>query len=259
MGRMGKASSGKKVARAARAGGGLTRRRNTSYGYPTFIAVVVIIGIALIAFSRHEVRASAAPVSAPTKDNSAPRLGDHWHAAYGFYICGKWQANTPQFENTQGIHTHGDGIIHIHPFSLGKRNPFTGKNANLGAYMELAKGRVTSQQIKVPAGTKKVNGDKCSGKTGEVIVKTWKKGEPVDAGQIYTGNPEKLKLEDQMLITIAFMPKGSKIPQPPSASTLDNLSDVTAPTTTVPAGTTPTAPPTTATPATTAAPATTKP
>ena len=250
---MGKASSGKKVARAARAGGGLTRRRNTSYGYPAFIAVVVILGLALIAFSRHEVRASAAPASAPTKDNSPPRAdADHWHTAYGFYICGKWQSNIAQFEDAQGIHTHGDGVIHVHPFRIGKRNPFSGKNANLGAFMAFAKGRVTGQQIKVPNGVKKVNGDKCSGKASQVIVKTWKKGEPEEAGQLFTGNPEKLKLEDNMLLTIAFMPKGSKIPQPQSAPTLDSLSDVTPSTPTTTPGETPTT-----TPGSTTAPAAT--
>jgi hypothetical protein len=250
---MGKASSGKKVARAARAGGGLTRRRNSSYGYPAFIAIVVIMGIALIAFSRQQVRASAAPVSAPSTDNSPPVANrDHWHAAYGFYICGKFQPNIPLFDDKQGIHTHGDGVIHTHPFKIAGANPFSGKNANLGAFMKFAKGRVTSQQIKVPNGPTKVNGDKCNGKAAEVEIKTWKKGEPEGAGQLYTGDPEKLRLLNDQLITIAFVPKGTPIPQPPSAPTLDKLTDVGPTTTTTPATTSP--PTTSASPATTTKP-----
>lgn len=247
---MGKASSGKKVARAARAGGGLSRRRNGSYGYPTFIAVVVIVGVALIAFSRNQNYASAAPVSAPTKDLSAPRPdGDHWHTAVGFDICGKFQPNIKQFEDPAGIHTHGDGVIHIHPFSLAKgKNPFSGKNANLGAYMRFVrqaqgKGTVTAQQIKLPGGVSKVNGDKCGGKTAQVQIKTWKKGEPEEGGQLYTGDPEKLLLQDNLLLTVAFVPKGDKIPQPPSAPQLDKLNDVTPTPTSTPTPTpTPTVP-----------------
>jgi hypothetical protein len=270
---MGKASSGKKVARAARAGGGLTRRRNSSYGYPSFIALVVILGVVLIAFSRNQNFASAAPISAPTKDLSAPRPdADHWHTAVGFDICGKFEPNFKEFENQAGIHTHGDGVIHIHPFSIKGKNPFSGKNANLGAYMRFVrqaegKGTVTAHQIKLP-GVSKVNGDKCSGKTSEVQIKTWKKGEPEEAGQTYTGDPEKLVLQDNMLLTVAFLPKGDKIPQPPSAPQLDQLTDVGPTTdttlpggvtgTTVPGATATTAPAATATTAP-ASPTTAKP
>jgi hypothetical protein len=262
---MGKASSGKKVARAARAGGGLTRRRNSSYGYPAFIAIVVILGVLLIGFSRNKNMAAAAPLSAPTKDLSAPRPdADHWHTAYGFYVCGKFLPPIKTFETPAGIHTHGDGVIHVHPFGLAKgRNPFSGKNANLGSFMKFVRqadkvGTITAQQIKVP-GANKVNGDKCGGKASQVQIKTWKKGEPETGGQVYTGDPEKLLLEDNMLLTIAFIPKGDKIPQPPSAPALDHLTDVSPTSTTTPAVTAKINPASTPTTATPAAPTTAQP
>jgi len=55
---------------------------------------------------------------------------DHWHSVYGVWDCtandgaGDW---VPKFGSTLddwGIHSHGDGIIHIHPFfeeSAGRR------------------------------------------------------------------------------------------------------------------------------------------
>ena len=44
---MGKASSAKKVARAARTGGGRTRRGTTSWVWPGLMALVVVIGLSL--------------------------------------------------------------------------------------------------------------------------------------------------------------------------------------------------------------------
>ena len=45
----------------------------------------------------------------------APHIGqDHWHASYTYYKCGTKMPNAPTWES--GVHTHGDGIMHIHPF-----------------------------------------------------------------------------------------------------------------------------------------------
>ena len=223
---MGRASSNKKVARAARAGGAVSRRRGSgSYGFPTTLGIIVVVGVALIAFSRTEGRASA---------SVRPRVNhDHWHAAYGFDICGTFAPSIPQFETPDGIHTHGDGVIHIHPFTASA----SGKNATLGFYLAAAKAKATPTEVQLPGngGLHKRNGDKCGDKPGVVEVMTWSKGQPVSAGKRWLGKPASLRLRDNQLITIAFLPKDQPIPQPPSASTLDHLNDVAQPTpTTIP-------------------------
>ncbi len=53
-----------------------------------------------------------AGVVGPSSEN-----GDHWHAAYGVNLCGVWQPLAPASESTVGLHSHGDGLLHIHPFS----------------------------------------------------------------------------------------------------------------------------------------------
>src|SRR6267143_397326 len=127
---MGKASSGKKVARAARAGGGISRRRSGSWGFTAFITTVVVLGTFLVVFSRGQNNADA----------SAPKVNhDHWHAAIGFYVCGKFLPNQPTFDNAEGLHTHGDGLIHIHPFIT----TAAGRKATLGKYLKLAGDKVT--------------------------------------------------------------------------------------------------------------------
>jgi hypothetical protein len=49
---MGKASSAKKVARAARAGGATTSKPKRRFAFPVGIAAIVIIGSAIIFFAR---------------------------------------------------------------------------------------------------------------------------------------------------------------------------------------------------------------
>jgi hypothetical protein len=232
---MGKASSGKKVARAARTGRARSRRRSgSSLVWPLSLTVVVILGVILVVVSRQEEgQAEAEP----------PTLTDHWHSALGFFVCDKFLPPQPEFENSQGMHSHGDGLIHLHPHS----SEVTGKRATLGKYFQLSGVKFSATSLEVPGAPTKKNGDKCGSKPGRVQLK-------VD-GRIVKPDPGAVRLKQGMIITAAFVPKGTKIPDPPSAANLANPSDT-------PGGTTTPSislPPVTGVPATTAAPASTAP
>lgn len=61
-----------------------------------------------------------------------PRVGDHWHASYEVVLCGRPE---PQLAYSPGnIHTHGDGVIHIHPATPEE----AGSNAHLGRFFASA-------------------------------------------------------------------------------------------------------------------------
>src|SRR5688572_29289108 len=102
---MGKASSSKKVARAARAAGRPGARKN--YTWPAIIGAIVVLGMLLIVLTVSEDDERGPDV--PPRPNQ-----DHWHAAYGVFICGSW---VPPFQDQagdrEGIHTHRDGLMHI--------------------------------------------------------------------------------------------------------------------------------------------------
>ena len=69
---MGKASSAKKIARAERVGATSGPSERRAIGYPSAVALVIVLGLALVVFAR------------ATRDAEAsPTLQDHWHAAYG--------------------------------------------------------------------------------------------------------------------------------------------------------------------------------
>lgn len=211
---MGKASSGKKVARAASTGGGRTSRGKTPWGWYSAISLVVILGIVLLVMSRNETqeRVGARAEEHPTTD-------EHWHTAYAFYICDQFIG--PLSDNgrdPKGIHTHGDGVVHVHPFS----HAASGKRAVMRVFFETMGVTVTESKFAF-AGESFSNGDKRCGKDKD------KEGfvQVLVDGEVYEGDPGDIHFEDRQQVVFAFVPKGTEVPKtPPSAATLNNLSDV---------------------------------
>ena len=215
---MGKASSAKKVARAARTGGGRTRRGSTSWVWPGLMAAVVILGTAGIVYSRDQRQ----------PDNTRPLTTDHWHAAIGFYICGSFVPNLPEGDDPLGIHGHGDNVVHIHPFGASS----AGKRATLEVFFDTVGADISDDRIELPGQETKRNGDSCGNERGVIRTKVWDTRAPTDPGRIVEGDPSNIRPQDNQLITIAFGPENEDIPKPPSERNLDALTDVPGATTT---------------------------
>ncbi len=195
------------------------------------MALVVILGTAGIVYSREQRQPDTSrPLAA-----SAGRAGDHWHAAIGFYICGQFAPNLPEGTDPLGIHGHGDNIVHIHPFGASS----SGKRARLGIWFDTVDVDATATSLKLPDQDRKRNGDECDNGKGTLQTKVWDSQDPSDPGHIVEGDPRNIRPQDGQLITIAFVPEGTDIPRPPSAATLNNLSDLSpqtsTPTPTIPA------------------------
>jgi hypothetical protein len=148
------------------------------------------------------------------KDDS-PALGDHWHAALGIDVCGSFAENPPSFEQRggtderAGVHSHGDGLIHIHPYA----DDETGDGATVGRFFEYGGWGLGSEGFAIWDGTQLANGDACpDGRTGRL---RW-----VVNGEERNGNPADYEPEDGDVITIAFVPDGDQIPEPPSVASL---------------------------------------
>lgn len=113
---------------------------------PVVGIIVVVFGIlGLLFFTRSAL--------------GAPRIGDHWHASYQVTICGEKQQSMPAFEAGGGSPgTHGDGVIHLHPFTGGAE----GSANYLRKYFEVGGGKLTGSEIRSPGfSTTWKNGDKC--------------------------------------------------------------------------------------------------
>lgn len=238
---MGKASSAKKVSRAARTGGGRTKRGSSSFLFPSAMALVVVLGTLLIITSRND-RAPDRTLPRPAENG---RPVDHWHGAVGFDLCGTFAPPIQSDADPLGIHTHGDGVIHTHPFLPRS----AGKNAKLSVYLSTVGAKVSNTSVQVPGQKTMKNGAECDGRPGKIQVKVWPTRDPNNKGAIWKGSPGDIKLLNNQLITVAFVPDGTDIPKPPSEGALDRLTDLGTDTT-VPAAENPTASTTPGTPTT---------
>jgi hypothetical protein len=212
---MGKASSNKKVARAAGTGGGRTAGVSRPYGWYGLLAFFVVVGVFLVVLSRNEQQAAAA---------IHPRGNDHWHAAYAIDLCGVVQPNLPQNSNLvsggptppPGIHTHGDGLIHIEPF-VSLLSSDAGVHATVARFAADYPGfKLTSTEIQYPGQQVYKNGQKCKGKVSQVRIRVWDKAN--GSTNITYTNPADVHLKNGQAITIAFLPATDDIPKPPVAN-----------------------------------------
>ena len=125
-------------------------------------------------------------------DPSLPQIGDHWHASYQISICGKELAPLP--DKPGGVHTHGRGVIHIHPISRTE----SGKNATLALFFSTSGGLLTRDSMTLPSGETYANGDRCpGGQPGHLVV-------TVNGARLDT--PSSYILHDREPIWIGFQP-----------------------------------------------------
>jgi len=221
---MGKASSNKKVARAAKAGARARNVGERNVLFPAALAVVVILGTLLVVYAREERLATA--LERPLA------FEDHWHAAFGFYLCDEFLPDLPEYHPPQnrGIHGHGDGLVHVHPFSTAR----SGERATMENFIsdggEVLGGgdEFGDDRLGVPGGETYVEGeDGCGGADGDPIVQVavWDTGFAAADGQdpdrIVTEDLESVRFDqDGRVYTIAYARAGAEIPPPPSVERL---------------------------------------
>jgi hypothetical protein len=217
---MGKASSTKKVQRAARAGGRVSSGQPRSLLFPGVLTLIVVLGVALVVYARND--------RLDEDLGGVPQLGDHIHQAFGVNVCGEWKPDLPEFESQVGIHTHGDAVLHIHPFSqLG-----VGANATLGRYFKNARDDggldVDISDTKLDYLDEDIEEGKteCEGVDDPVLLMAYwpDASDPEAEPEITTGGFEDKRLtENGAAITIYYGDEDGEIPKPLSASNLAAL------------------------------------
>src|SRR5579863_8307422 len=112
---MARQDAGKWVTRAGSTGGGRTYRARVPYRWYSGLALIVVVGIVLVVYSRYE---NLHPAASPT--NVAPTTSDHWVAGLNFDLCGSQQtlpASSNASNDNLGIYSSGNGVIQIQPKS----------------------------------------------------------------------------------------------------------------------------------------------
>ncbi len=160
-----------------------------------------------------------------------PEAGlDHWHTAYGVYNCNAFDPPIQSPEDPQGVHSHSDGIVHVHPFSPAA----SGANATLGTFFEATGAVLTDDSFTYgPADGGNVisEADGCDGQPATLTVAYWdnalraEQGDPPD--QIITEDLANIRFAgDISAVTIALLPEGAEIPAPLSIPNLQTLTDL---------------------------------
>ena len=242
--------STRKAARLAQRGKGKKVRFQGGTLFPLVIAIVAVLGIGTIVYARQTV---------PAADSSPPTINDHWHLAYGFYLCGQWyqlQGNaetTQEYQNT-GVHSHDDGVIHWHAFT----SRAVGRRADLGVFLDIYDVQLDDGDLTFPDGQPvgwedrapleqrewKSGETQCDGEDGQLSVIVWDNFTDTGDGDTYITSFDDIRVaNDAMVVTIAFMPRDADIPMPPWAQDLPELgaidnASVSATTTTVAGATT---------------------
>ncbi len=224
---MASGSSAKKVARLAQKSKGKKVRFQGGTLFPSVMAVVIVLGIGLVAYARQ---------SAPSK-NTPPTINDHWHISYGFYKCNGFLNDltgtlenpvSPAFQK-YNIHSHDDGVIHWHPSALA-----TGSRARLGLFLESYNIKVDTKGITFPANQNngesyKTSDLKCKDSTGKMVdaqvqVLVWDQYDKPDSKKKFITDFNNIRFsKDGMAVTIAIAAPGVDIPMPKSASNLPEL------------------------------------
>ena len=241
-------SSTKKAAKLAKSGSGKKIRLQGGTLFPVVVTAVLVLGLALVVYARQ---------SQPSVDASgAPGQSDHWHHAYGLYLCDTWvklegdaeQQGTENFNQYQrsGIHSHDDGLMHWHPFSSAS----VGSNARLGVFLDTYGVNLTNDKLTFPESQQTAletqliaqvpprdnvlvweDGDTCtvdgSDKDAELKVVVWNNFTDTDNGTTYIADFDNISLDrDQMVVAIAFVPDDTDVSMPPWAPDLPSLGEV---------------------------------
>lgn len=150
-------------------------------GSAALVLVAIAIAVGLGESDGDSVTASPEEPEHPLIDQ------DHWHALYQIWVCDEEQSTAFQWEG--GIHTHGDGIIHMHPFVPEEE----GRGARLVKFFEYGGGLLTQTELRIPGTSQTlVNGLECpDGTPGRVHVfvngeelQDWSEYIPQDGDQI---------------------------------------------------------------------------
>lgn len=151
---------------------------------------------------------------------------DHWHGALLIHDCGTDLPFATGDNDPEGVHTHGDGLMHVHPFS----DSAAGNNATLGAYLR-ATGAVLTDSLYVPGPTEVPTNldeaEECAGEPSELVLAYWDDPEASEPSRVVTENLVDFRIEkDNFALTLARVPVGTdpaEIPKSPLVGQIEQL------------------------------------
>lgn len=190
-------------------------------GRSWFLPVVVLIVLA---------GGAAVGVLATQRESNAdvaPRaLVDHWHGALLIHNCGQDLPFATTDNDPDGVHTHGDGLMHVHPFNTSA----SGRNATLATYFTATQASLTdSMYIPGPSESPVVLDESvsCAGEDAELVLAFWEDPQSAEPPVVIKENLADFRIEtDNYALTLALVPVGTDpadIPKSPLVNQIEQL------------------------------------
>lgn len=222
-------ASAKKVAKLAQRDKGKKVRFQGGTLFPAVVVGVLLVGLLTIFYSRQ---------SRPDPGTLPPQVGDHWHAAYGMYVCDGWlpklsgaKEETDGSGNlisddfaTTGIHSHDDGIIHWHPYSA----KAVGDRARIGVFLDVYGVEFDTDGLRLAedqGGEEYLVEDyQCNGEDVVAKMVVWDNYTDTGRGQTYITDFANVRVkQDAMVFAMAIVPSDTEVSMPPWAKDLPTL------------------------------------
>ena len=166
------------------------------------VALVVVLGSLLVLWARTDREAT-----------SAPRVGDHWHSVYDIYICDSFRSKVVLETSSNGIHSHGDGLLHIHPFN----KLASGRDAVLGEFFSAFGGRIDDASVVLDTGEELVEGVDCGGQPTVLKVARFDADDLERDPEVVTEDLAGVRfLKNREAFTVAMVPADVEPPAPRS-------------------------------------------
>ena len=166
------------------------------------VALVVVLGSLLVLWARTDREAT-----------SAPRVGDHWHSVYDIYVCDSFRSKVVLETDPNGIHTHGDGLLHIHPFN----KLASGRDAVLGEFFSAFGGRIDDASVVLDTGEVLVEGADCGGQPTVLKVARFDADDLERDPEVVTEDLAGVRfLKNREAFTVAMVPADVEPPAPRS-------------------------------------------
>jgi len=214
-------SSAKKVARLAQRGKGKKVRFQGGSVFPAVMTVVVVLGLALVAYARQSEPDTGSTASA----------SEISYAAYGFYKCDGFLDNLvapedEEVDNTQyRLTSSTPGVMEWRPAGLPRYR------AKLGVFLDAYGISLDTKELTFPQNQNngesfKMSDLKCKDSDGkevdaQVQVIVWDSHDNPASSRKYITDFGNIRIDqDLMAVAIAFAPAGAEIPLPPSAENL---------------------------------------
>ena len=135
--------------------------------------------------------------------------------AYDIYVCtdanaGTWRSKVLNENDPNGIHTHGDGLIHVHPFN----SLASGDDAVMGEFFS-SFGAIDDTSITLDNGETIIEGFDCGGQPAVLKVARYDAQDRDREPEVSTeGLADVRFIKNLEAFTIAFLPV-DEVPPPP--------------------------------------------